>query len=95
MQVSRLLLRTAWSGAWGFTYRWDTPFRTHTSPARLLLGSSVAHELFYRLGGFDRIFVLPDPDGEPARRGELSVGVAIAASYATERQTPPAGVGLG
>jgi hypothetical protein len=37
------------------------------SLARPLLGRSVTHELLYRLGRFNRILVLPDPDGEPAR----------------------------
>ena len=84
-----------WSQAWGFTYRWDTPVRAHTSPAQLLLGRSVAHELLYTLGRFDRVLVFPNPDGEPARCGELRVGVAIATGDATKLQTPPAGVGLG
>jgi hypothetical protein len=39
--------------------------------------------------------VLPDPDGEPARRGELRVGVTVATGDAAELRTPPAGVGLG
>jgi hypothetical protein len=95
MQVIRLLLCMPWSQAWGFRYHWDAPVRAHTTPARLLLGSSVAHELFYRLGGFDRIFVLPDPDGEPASPGELSVGVAVATGDAAKLQTPPVDVGLG
>jgi hypothetical protein len=55
----------------GFKSHWDTPVGAHTSPARLLLGSSVAHEPLHRLGRFDRILVPPDPDGEPPRRGEL------------------------
>lgn len=84
-----------WSRAWGFDYQWDTPAQAHTSPARLILGSSVAHELFYRLGRFERILVLLDPDdGQPATASWV-VGVAVAAGDATEHQTPPAGVGLG
>jgi hypothetical protein len=58
-----------WSQGW-LTYHWGTPAQADTSP---LLGGSVAYELF----GFDRILVLPDPDGEPAHRGELRVGVAV------------------
>jgi hypothetical protein len=77
----------------GFKYRWDTPARSHLSPAGLLLDSSVAHELSYRPSRFDRILVLPDPDGEPACSDEL--GVAVAAADAAELQTPPTGVGLG
>jgi hypothetical protein len=84
-----------WSQAWGFKDHWDTPAHAHTGSARLLLGSSLAHELFKRLGRFDRILVLPNPDGEPARRGELRVGVTIATGDATKLQAPPAGVGLG
>jgi hypothetical protein len=83
------------SQAWGFRYHWDTPVRVHTGPAQLLLGGSVSYELFDRLGRFDRILVLPNPDGEPTRRGELGVGIAVATSDATELQAPPAGVGLG
>jgi hypothetical protein len=84
-----------WSQAWGLKYRWNTPVRAHTRPARLLLGSSVAHELFDRLGSFGRVLVLPDPHGKPARRGELAVGVAVATGDATKLQAPPAGIGLG
>jgi hypothetical protein len=91
----RPLVCMPWSQPWGFKYDWDTPAHAHTGSARLLLGSSVAHELFYRLGRFDRILVLPNPDGEPARYGELRVGVAVATGDATKLQAPPVGVGLG
>jgi hypothetical protein len=66
----------------------------HAGPARLLLGGSVSYELFYHLGRFAGIFVLPDPGCDPAHRGELGVGVAVAvgAGDATELQTPPAAV---
>jgi hypothetical protein len=95
MQVIQLLLCMPWSQAWGFRYHWDMPVRARTRPARRLPGSSVAHELFYRLGRFAGIFMVPDPDCEPARRGEMGVGVAVTTGDATELQTPPAGVGLG
>jgi hypothetical protein len=76
--VIQLLLYMPWSQAWGFRYHWDTPVRARTRPARRRLGGSVAHELFYRLGRFAGIFVLPDPDGQLARSGELGIGVAVA-----------------
>ncbi len=49
----------------------------------------------YRLGHFARILVLPDPDCEPAHRGELGVGVAVATGHAAELQTAEVRVGLG
>jgi hypothetical protein len=55
---------------------------------------AVAHELFKHPGCFKGVFVLQDPDGEPACRSELSIGVAVATGDAAELQTPPAGVGL-
>lgn len=54
---------------------------------------SATYELLDRRSRFARILVLPDPDHEPARRGEPAV--AVAAGDATELQTPPLGVGLG
>lgn len=89
-----LSLSTRWSQAWGFKSHWDTPVPARAGPERLLPGDSVEHELFYRLGRFAEIFVLPNPDYEPARRGELGVGVAVTTtagdpSSARDRAGPP------
>jgi hypothetical protein len=64
----------------------------HARPAEgVRSGGSVAYELFDRPGRFAGIFVLPDCDCGPARRGEMGVGVQVTTGDATELQTPPAG----
>ncbi len=47
-----------WSRPWRFKSHWDTPAARTQSPARLVLDSSVTHELLYRLSRFNRIVVL-------------------------------------
>ncbi len=59
----------------GVRSRWERPCPCARLPRR----GSVAHELFNRPGRFNGIFVLPDSDCSPACRGELGIGVAVAA----------------
>jgi hypothetical protein len=70
-------------------------FNPFTRVPQLAPGDSFSHELFDHQGRLEWIFVLPDSDREPACRGELDFGVAVAASDAAELQAPPTGVGLG